>query len=355
MIVPPAGLALPVVKTLVDCADFSKTVWPFMGQLTGLSQRILEVGLDADGWKSLYVSTNPLISALAFSLAIAPVFLVVSEVNKNYSQVDRCWSLLPTVYNAHYAIWARLNGLPTQRLDNVLAFSVCWSIRLTFNYWRKGGYSIGSEDYRWEIVKSKVSPLVMFLFNVVFISLAQSFLLFSITAPTYVLMLCSRLTGADMLFPDIVFARILMGLVLFEFFADQQQWDFHKAKASYLKTAKVPAGWERSEMDRGFCTSALWTYSRHPNFLAEQTIWMVLYQWSCWETFSMYNWTFIGAMSYLLLFQASTWLTEMISSQKYPEYKIYQQRVGKFLPKFKGAGWSDYLNEQDRAIAQKKK
>lgn len=50
------------------------------------------------------------------------------------------------------------------------------------------------------------------------------FLLFSITTPTYVLMLCSRLTGADMSFPDIVFARILMALVLFEFFADGQQW-----------------------------------------------------------------------------------------------------------------------------------
>ena len=21
--------------------------------------------------------------------------------------------------------------------------------RLTFNYWRRGGYNIGSEDYRW--------------------------------------------------------------------------------------------------------------------------------------------------------------------------------------------------------------
>lgn len=24
-------------------------------------------------------------------------------------------------------------------------------IRLTFNYWRKGGYQIGSEDYRWYV------------------------------------------------------------------------------------------------------------------------------------------------------------------------------------------------------------
>lgn len=24
-------------------------------------------------------------------------------------------------------------------------------IRLTFNYWRRGGYQIGSEDYRWYV------------------------------------------------------------------------------------------------------------------------------------------------------------------------------------------------------------
>lgn len=46
----------------------------------------------------------------------------------------------------------------------------------------------------------------------------------------------------------------------------------------------------------------------------------------------MYNWTLIGAMSYLILFQASTWFTELITSSKYPEYKEYQSRVSKFIP-----------------------
>lgn len=36
---------------------------------------------------------------------------------------------------------------------------------------------------------------------------------------------------------------------------------------------------------------------------------------------------------YLILFQGSTWLTERISARKYPEYKEYQARVGKFLPR----------------------
>jgi len=128
MIPAPVGQALPLVKTLADCADFSKTVAPFVDQLTGLPQAILDTGFTLDGLKTLYMSTNPLISAFAFSLAITPIFLIVAEINKNYSQVDRCWSILPTIYNTHYAIWARLNGLPTQRVDNVLAFSVCWSV-----------------------------------------------------------------------------------------------------------------------------------------------------------------------------------------------------------------------------------
>lgn len=135
-----------------------------------------------------------------------------------------------------------MNGLPSNKLDNVLAFSAVWSLRLTYNYWRKGGYTVGSEDYRWETVRKYVTPFQMFLFNVVFISLAQSvscpdrsrenfepntitqFLLFSITTPTYVLLLTSRLNGDKMEIADLVFSRILVGLVLLEFFADNAQW-----------------------------------------------------------------------------------------------------------------------------------
>ena len=63
----------------------------------------------------------------------------------------------------------------------------------------------------------------------------------------------------------------------------------------------------------------------------------MLYGWSCWDTQTFYNWTGMGAIAYLILFQASTWFTEIISARKYPEYKEYQARVGKFLPKI-GAG-----------------
>lgn len=74
-----------------------------------------------------------------------------------------------------------------------------------------------------EVLRKYLSPALFFVFNVAFISLAQSVLLFLITTPTYVMILAARL-GEKMSTADVIFARVLMGLVLVELFADQQQW-----------------------------------------------------------------------------------------------------------------------------------
>jgi hypothetical protein len=121
-------MALPVVKTLTECSSLQQTVLPFLPQLYDLSHQLIQSWNNPAELRTIYLATNPLISALAFSLFLAPVFLIVSEINKNYSQVDRCWSILPTVYNAHYSLYAHLNSLETSRLDHVLAFSTVWSV-----------------------------------------------------------------------------------------------------------------------------------------------------------------------------------------------------------------------------------
>ncbi|KAJ8117532.1 hypothetical protein OPT61_g1300 [Boeremia exigua] len=337
MLVPRTSLdvALPLVKKLADCADFSRTVQPYLPQLYELPYRIIESVNDRHALLNIYVSTNPLMLGLAFAMFMTPVVFVVSEINRNYSQVDRLWSILPVIYNVHYDVWAHMNGIPTAKVDHIMALSVIWGARLTFNYWRKGGYQVGSEDYRWNIVKDYVGPVPMFIFNIVFISLAQNILLWIITSPTYVLLLASRITGDTVSAYDNVFSKAMFVLVVIEFFADQQQWVFHKAKGAYNKTAKVPSEfrYSREQLDRGFNTTGLWAWSRHPNFAAEQAFWVALYQWGCMESYTFTNWTFAGAFSYLILFQSSTWLTELLSAGKYPEYKVYQERVGKFLPK----------------------
>ena len=122
------NMALPVIKSIADCTDFSKTVLPYIGQLYDLPQQVFDNINNVQALKVLYVSTNPLISAFAFSLLIFPIFLLVSEINRNYSQVDRCWSILPTIYNAHFAVYAHATGLSTRRLDMLLLFSTIWSV-----------------------------------------------------------------------------------------------------------------------------------------------------------------------------------------------------------------------------------
>ena len=123
-------MSLPVVRSLADCTDIYQTVLPYVPQLYDLPQQIFENITNLQALKVLYISTNPLISAFALSLFLGPVFLLVSEVNKNYSQVDRCWSLLPTVYNAHFALYAHAAGLPTRTLDTLLIYSALWSVSL---------------------------------------------------------------------------------------------------------------------------------------------------------------------------------------------------------------------------------
>ena len=74
---------------------------------------------------------------------------------------------------------------------------------------------------------------------------------------------------------------------------------------------------------------------------------MTLYQWGCYATETYANWTLVGALGYLAVFQGSTWLTELLTSRKYPEYEEYQRLVGRFFPKLFAPG------HQEEVVAKK--
>ncbi|KAJ5751782.1 hypothetical protein N7520_008699 [Penicillium odoratum] len=333
-----ANLPLPKVESLVDCTSFQLTVLPYLAQLKWLPASLREAGRDLESLKAVYLATNPLVSALALGTVLAGIFFVAAEINRNYSQVDRFWSILPAVYNVHFAAWARLAGLRTETLDTIAVISTLWSVRLTYNYWRKGGYSIGSEDYRWQIVRSRVNSAFLFmLFNFGFIALAQSLLLLLITTPTYTLLVATSQGPETFGLADLAFSRAAIFFIAIAYFADQQQWNFQTAKHEYLNNARIPEPFKDQyapeDLERGFVVSGLWSWSRHPNFVAEQAVWLTMYLWSAYRTENYLQWTGLGVLGYLAIFQGSTRLTEDISASKYPEYSEYQARVGRFLPR----------------------
>lgn len=264
-------------------------------------------------------------------LVTALTSFLVSELSKNYSQVDKLWSIIPLVY-----IWIMAYMADWQPRALLMAgVATIWGLRLTYNFHRRGGYSLkfweGEEDYRWEILR-KNPPLqnrvVWTLFNFFFISLYQHGLLMLITLPMIVV-IGSETTSLGL--ADAVVALLFVGLVVYETIADQQQWNYQNEKYR-LKNAGLPMD---KKYARGFLAEGLWNLSRHPNYFAEQSIWVVFYLFSVVATGIWFNWTICGAILLIMLFQGSANFSEGITAKKYPLYREYQKHVPKFLPQFR--------------------
>lgn len=254
---------------------------------------------------------------------------VVGQLTGNNSQVDKLWSIVPAPY-AWYMTW---KGGMDERMVLMSVLVTIWAARLTFNFARRGGYSWkfweGEEDYRWEELRQRPgfkNPFVWLLFNLFFICFYQNTLIFMFTVPVIAGL---AENAAPLGIFDYVLAIIYVALVVMEFVADQQQYDFQTEKYR-----RKNAGEEMGEYGDGFIQTGLWSKMRHPNYFAEQAIWVVFYLFSVAATGEWLNWTIVGAVLLVILFKGSSDFSEEISAKKYPKYADYQKRVGRFLPKF---------------------
>ena len=82
---------------------------------------------------------------------------------------------------------------------------------------------------------------------------------------------------------------------------------------------------------KGFITSGLWAFSRHPNYTCEQLIWVMFYLFSVSATGQWINWSVIGCILLVILFYSSAKFSENITANKYPDYKKYQENTPMFI------------------------
>ncbi|KAJ1981634.1 hypothetical protein H4R35_000633 [Dimargaris xerosporica] len=338
--------------------------------------------LAAGQWTAQSVTApDPLYLAVAVCATTTLVLCwIPSVLTKHYSFVDRLWSFMPVVYTGIFTAYAIRDAYPVvyaahhfddnattststlaTRVTHVglvaadlvalrpvvqFLLVLAWGARLTYNYYRKGGYRWPSEDYRWEFVQrivAKLTPFAWFnalvwqVFNFAFIAVFQNVLLLALSYPAYLtwqiqhaglkagetlfqeqLALVSRLDPehsrtlfsqalltqlqsmalAALSRPHLLDGLVIMlwlGLLVGEFVADQQQWNFHQIKARFQSFQQwhrnqVPAtGAEveatlveptatiyRQDVRRGFLTNGLFAYSRHPNFFCEISLWWTL-------------------------------------------------------------------------------
>jgi steroid 5-alpha reductase family enzyme len=270
-----------------------------------------------------------LVSAwVSLMLVVVLACFIVSEITRNYSQVDKLWSLVPLAYG-----WLTVAAYPSARIILMATLVTIWGLRLSFNFYRKGGYSIipwqGEEDYRWKILRDSPAlkgRLRFGLFNLFFISFYQNLLIMLFSTP---LLMAALYNDAPLGVTDLIAAALMLLFIVTETIADNQQFRFQNAKRSL--TEDDPALGE--SLRKGFLTEGLWKYVRHPNFASEQAIWISFYLFSVAASGQWINFTLIGPVLLVILFIGSSMMTEKISSGKYPDYQTYQKEVPKFVPR----------------------
>ena len=287
----------------------------------------------------LYIFVGPALDPVQLSnfktlcivmLCSALYCFVVGEITRNNSQMDKLWSILPIVYT--WIIAAR--GGMSPRLVLMACLATLWGARLTFNFARKGAYKLkfweGEEDYRWPVLRAKkeFQPRWKWvLFDLFFISIYQNALVLMTTFPALVSM---NAPGA-LTWVDCLAAALMLGFIIYETVADEQQWKFQTRKWAMInggkKLEELPAPY-----NKGFNTTGLWNVSRHPNYFAEQGTWVSFYIFSIAAGIGLFNWSIIGALLLIVLFLGSSSFAEEISSSKYPEYARYCKTVSRFFP-----------------------
>lgn len=259
---------------------------------------------------------DPLHAASLACLGAATLCWLLGALTREYSWVDRLWSILPPAYVAWFA--SHSHGDP--RLTVMTTLAVLWGARLTFNFARKGGYAPGGEDYRWVELRRRLPPPLFAAFNLVFIAFFQNILLLLLAVPAYV---AASPTAAPWGSLDTLATVVFLLLLAGETIADQQQWRFQNAKR-----------------DRGeaygpkFLTQGLFRYSRHPNFFCEVSMWWTFYAFTVASGAGLVNAAIVGPVLLTLLFHGSTTFTEQLSRAKYPTYADYQRSTSRLIPWF---------------------
>ncbi len=260
--------------------------------------------------------------------AVIVLCFVVSELTRNYSQVDKLWSLMPIAYS-----WISFASLPSPRLFIMALLVTIWGLRLSYNFSRKGGYNIipwkGEEDYRWKVMRDNPALKGRFrfgIFNLLFISFYQHLLILLFSTP---LLLAAINQNKPLTIIDFLAATFMLLFIVTESLADNQLFRFHQEK----KHGENKSARYKESLKKGFMTEGFWKYVRHPNFASEQTIWISFYFFGVAASGHWINFTIAGPLLLVLLFIGSSKLTEGISGKKYPEYAAYSKNVPKFIPR----------------------
>ncbi|KAI9220123.1 hypothetical protein BC828DRAFT_384285 [Blastocladiella britannica] len=279
----------------------------------------------AEHIEKLLIREHPYVLSMHVCAGMIAWTFASGTITGNYSSVDRLWSVVPAVYAWLFFLqaWPDFD----YRLFALAAVTTIWASRLTFNFWRRGGYN-GEEDYRWPWLRSiikepygVVGAVAWHIFSFAFISVYQCLLLWAIIVPIGLEVYTVRYRPKQVLSRtrsvyvpwthyDTAATVLALACIALEAVADNQQWTFQTQKHKLLaaerarldrgpsavhtgrasasmsgKSVVAPSsGSDREILGRlpapyhiGFPTTGLFKYSRHANYFGEISLWFCLH------------------------------------------------------------------------------
>ena len=261
-------------------------------------------------FSSIWIKDNIYLQ-LAFMDVVATIIIWIASIFlKNTSLYDPYWSLTPWAIATYLLIITKVSNAYTFIL--YIVFSI-WSWRLTIN-WMITFDDLKWEDWRYKEYRAKYPFYLYEPLNLVGFMMMPTTLVYFGLLPLLIIIV----NGATAL--SIIGSAIVLLGTLLEFFADH---DMH----TFLKETK----------ERKVCNKGLWAYSRHPNYLGENLIWIGLYV-ALVVSLPQYWYYFFGTLLILLLFEfISIPMMEKRQISRRPDYLEYIKTTPRMVPftKFK--------------------
>lgn len=254
------------------------------------------------------IGWTPLVKLALADLAATIVVFVFSVAFDNTSVYDPYWSVAPVALAGWLAaVPGAERGFDLRQLV-VLAVVGLYGVRLTVN-WLRGWPGLAHEDWRYVAFRKygkaywPISFFGLHFFPTVMVFLGCLPLEAALTGPS----------GFGAL--DVVAAAVTVAGTLIELVADEQLRAFRRAKTN----------------DGAICDVGLWSWSRHPNYFGELSVWFGL--WLFGVAAGAPWWAATGWLAMVGLFVgASIPMSEKRSLERRPAYAEHQRRVSMLIP-----------------------
>jgi steroid 5-alpha reductase family enzyme len=247
---------------------------------------------------------------------------VFSIANDNSSIYDPYWVIAPPLLALGLKATAGggLLGPWSGRQIAVVACLWLWALRYHTMYswagWRTG---LVHEDWRYEAMRS--APVPYWLNSLLGMHYFPTVLVYFAFAPGALVLAVDPSTAPRFGIWDVLGVSGAVTAVAIEFFADEQL-------RKYRETGAYEAG--------GTIRHGLWKYSRHPNYFGEVLFWFSLIPFAIPGGFLQSQPALVlsGPIAMGIFFRFSSWLMDVRSLERRPQYGRVVEEVSAMLPWF---------------------